>query len=198
MTKVVLFDADGVLTLPEEFFSVVYARSHGLDPEPFERFFRNDWKPFVTGKADLKESIVANPGLWQWPGDADSLLAYWFEIEDVRNEELIGVIQQLKAEGIRCCLATEQERYRGNYMRETMFKDLFDNYYITAELGVSKTDPEFFQVIITDLAVRNPGLEPHDIVFFDDSQSKVDTACSVGIDGRLYTDTEQVRSLLSS
>jgi len=62
---IVLFDVDGVVILPEEVFSVVYARSHGLDPKPFEQFFRNDWKPIVTGKVDLKESITANPELWQ-------------------------------------------------------------------------------------------------------------------------------------
>jgi hypothetical protein len=62
-TTIVLFDADGVLTLAEEVFSVVYARSHGLDPKPFEQFFRNDWKPIVTGKVDLKESIAANTAL---------------------------------------------------------------------------------------------------------------------------------------
>ena len=194
--KIVLFDADGVLTLPEEVFSVVYARSHGLDPEPFEQFFRNDWKPIVTGKADLKESIAANPDLWQWDGDTDSLLKYWFETEDVRNEELIGLIRQLSAQGIPCYLATEQEKYRGDYMREVMFKDLFAGYYVTAELGVSKTEPEFFQAILDDLKGQYPEIEPKDVVFFDDSQSKVDTACSVGIDGQLYTGVEQVKKFL--
>lgn len=191
-----LFDADGVLTLPEEAFSVVYARSHGLDLEPFEQFFRNDWKPIVTGKADLKEAIAANPELWQWHGDIDDLLKFWFETEDVRNEELIAIIHMLKDSGAGCYLATEQERYRGNYMREVMFKDLFDSYYITAELGVSKTEPAFFQAIIDDLQRQDPTVQPRDIVFFDDSQAKVDTACSVGIDGRLYTDIEQVRSMV--
>lgn len=196
--KIVLFDADGVLTLPEEAFSVVYARSHGLDSRPFEQFFRNDWKPIVTGKADLKEAIAANPGLWQWHGDVDDLLKYWFETEDVRNEELIKLIHELKSQGIRCYLATEQEKYRGNYMRDVMFKGLFDGYYITAELGVSKTEPEFFRAIIDDLKRQYPEIEPEDITFFDDSQSKVDTACSVGVDGRLYTNIEQVRSTLRS
>ncbi len=196
--KIALFDADGVLTLPEEVFSVVYARSHGLDLEPFEQFFRTDWKPIVTGKADLKESIAANPKLWQWRGDVDDLLKYWFEIEDVCNEELLEIIRQLRTMGIACYLATEQEKYRGIYMREVMFKDIFDGYYITAELGVSKTEPEFFEAIISDLQSKYPAIVPEDMVFFDDSQSKVATACSVGIDGRLYTDVEQVRSLLSS
>lgn len=194
--KIVLFDADGVLTLPEEVFSVVYARSHGLDPEPFENFFRNDWKPVVTGKKDLKEVIAANPELWQWDGEIDDLLNYWFETEDVQNEELVAVIKKLKDVGIRCYLATEQERYRGEYMKNVMFKDLFNDYFVTAELGVSKTEPQFFELILNKLKQEFSDLEPHDVIFFDDSQSKVDTACSVGINGQLYTDVEQVRKLL--
>ena len=98
--KYVLFDADGVLTLPEDVFSVVYARSHALDPEPFEDFFRNKWQPIVTGAKDLKESIAANPELWKWDGSVDELLNYWFKNEDVRNEELLKVIGELKDKGI--------------------------------------------------------------------------------------------------
>jgi len=190
----VLFDADGVLTLPEEVFSVVYARSRGLDTEPFEQFFRNDWKSIVTGKKDLKESIAENPGLWQWDGGVDELLDYWFKTEDVRNEELIAVIRELKEKGVPCYLATEQEKYRGQYMKNVMFGDLFDGYFVTAELGVSKTEPEFFEAIINELKAKYPAIEPKDITFFDDSQSKVDTANSVGINGQLFTGVELVKA----
>ena len=41
--EAVLFDADGVLILPEEVFSVVYAKSHGLSPAPFDQFFRESF-----------------------------------------------------------------------------------------------------------------------------------------------------------
>ena len=195
---VILFDADGVLTLPEEVFSVVYTRSHGLDPKPFEDFFRNDWHPIVTGQKDLKESISENPGLWQWPGTPEELLDYWFKTEDVRNEELLDVIRQLKALGKACFLATDQEKYRGEYMKNVMFKDLFNDYFISAELGVTKTDPQFFEAIITTLRQTMPDLDAQNIVFFDDSQSKVDTARSVGINGQLYTGVEQVKALLEA
>jgi putative hydrolase of the HAD superfamily len=195
--RAILFDADGVLTLAEEVFSVVYARARGLDIKPFERFFQTDWKLIVTGRADLKESIAANPQLWQWDGNVDELLKYWFESEDVRNQELIEVIRDLKAKGFICCLATEQDKYRGAYMRDIMFKDLFDKFYITADIGISKTEAGFFTAITDDLKLLHPELEPQDIIFFDDSQSKVDTAKSVGIDARLYTGVDQVRQLLS-
>lgn len=197
-TQIVLFDADGVLTLPEEVFSVVYAQSHGLDPEPFEQLFKNNWKPIVTGKKDLKESIAENPELWQWQGNADDLLEYWFKTEDVRNEELIGLIQEMKNRGVPCYLATEQEKYRGEYMKNVMFKDLFDGYFVTAELGVSKTEPKFFEMIIDNLKTKYSDIEPKDITFFDDSQSKVDTAKSVGIDGHLFTGADQVKAFVAT
>ena len=105
--RVILFDADGVLTLPEEVFSIVYSRSHGFDIEPFEQFFRNDWQEIVTGKKDLKESIAENQELWQWDKSPEELLKFWFETEDVRNEELLELVSKLRAKGIFCYLATD-------------------------------------------------------------------------------------------
>lgn len=194
--RVVLFDADGVLTLPEEAFTVMYSRSHGLNPEPFEQFFRESWPAIVTGKKDLKESIIENSELWQWNGRVDELLEYWFKTEDVRNEELLALIKGLREQGLVCYLATDQERYRGEYMKNVMFKDLFDGYFVSAELGVTKTDPKFFERIVERLKQTNPELKPNDIIFYDDSQSKVDTACTVGIKGQLYKSVEQVRDFL--
>lgn len=126
MVRCILFDADGVLTLPEDVFSVVYARSHGLDTEPFENFFKNEWYPIVTGSKDLKDSIAANRELWQWNGNVDELLEYWFKTEDVRNEELIDVIGDISTKGVPCYIATDQEKYRAEYMKNVMFKGSFD------------------------------------------------------------------------
>ncbi len=194
-TQVILFDADGVLALPEEVFSVVYAKSHGFDTEPFEQFFRNDWKEIVTGKKDLKQSILENKELWRWNGSPEELLAYWFRTEDVRNEELLELVSKLRVKGIFCYIATDQEKYRGKYMQDVMFKDLFDGYFISADLGVTKTNPKFFETIVEQLQQKYPELLPQAITFFDDSQSKVDTACSVGINGQLYEGIQQVEAL---
>lgn len=196
--KAVLFDADGVLTLPEDVFSVVYARSHGLDTEPFENFFRNEWYPIVTGVKDLKDSIAANPELWRWSGTTDELLEYWFKTEDVRNEGLLKLIANLKEKDVSCYLATDQEKYRAEYMKSVMFKDLFSGYFVSAELGVTKTDPRFFELVLESLKAQYPALKPDEVIFFDDSQSKVDTAKSVGIDARLFETNDQIKDLLNA
>lgn len=193
----VLFDADGVLTLPEEVFSVVYARSHGLDDEPFEHFFKTEWRDFVTGKRDLKEAIASNPELWQWDGDADSLLDYWFKTEDIRNDALIALIQELGQKGLTCYLATEQEKYRAAYMKDVMFKGLFRDHFVTCKIGFKKSEPAFFEEIIRRLQVEMPSLTPDEIVFFDDDQPKVNTALSVGINAHLYQSIDHVKEVLS-
>lgn len=196
--KCIVFDADGVLTLPEEAFSVVYTRSRGLDIKPFEDFFKNEWQPIVTGFEDLKDNIVANPDFWQWSGSPDELLDFWFKAEDVRNGELIKLIKKLRATGVTCYLATDQEKYRAEYMKETMFKDLFDGYFVSAELGFTKTDPRFFELVLQSLRTQHSELEANDIVFFDDSQSKVDTAKQLGIDAILFKNNSQVEAFLDN
>ena len=189
--KVFLFDADGVLTVPEELFTRMYSRTHGLENEPFEQFFREQWQDIVTGKRDLKEAIVDHQELWQWQGTVDELVAYWCESEDLRHEPMIKQVRKLKQLGVPCYLATDQEKYRGNYMREVMFAGLFDDYFISAELGYSKDNPQFFEEVMKKLLAQHPELQPQDVVFFDDSQHKVDAAKSFGIDAKLFTTVEQ-------
>jgi putative hydrolase of the HAD superfamily len=194
--KALLFDADGVMTLPEEFFSVVYARSHGLDPEPFEEFFKGDWADFVTGRKDLKQHIDEHPELWQWNGDADSLIKYWCEVEDIRNVELIELIKTYRDAGLKCYMATEQEVYRGRYIKEVMFPDIFDGHFITSEIGLKKNDPDFYRTVLASMEIDIPYLHPEEIVFFDDSQSKLDAADAVGFRTVLYDGIECVQGAL--
>jgi len=196
MQKVLLFDADGVLNLPEEFFTQVYAKSRGLDPEPFEDFFKNNWQLIVTGQKDLKESIAENSDLWQWSGTPDELVEIWCKTEDLRNNDMLELIVKFKHAGCPCYLATDQETYRGNYMRDVMFKGLFDGYFISAEMGCTKDNPKFFDFVIGRIQINQPDVKTSEIIFFDDSQSKVDTAIRCGIDGRLFKSIEQVKELL--
>jgi len=195
-SRVILFDADGVLTIPEELFSVVYAKSHGLDPEPFEVFFKTEWSDFVTGEQDLKDHIRSNPNLWHWNEEPEKLLEYWFKSEDIQNSEMIELVKALRTNGIPCYLATEQEKYRGEYMKNVMFKNLFDGYYVTAEMGIKKSDPKFFEYIEKELTEKYSLSSPSDITFFDDSQSKVDAAKAAGLNAHLFTGIEDFKKEL--
>lgn len=197
MHKVILFDTDGVLTFRERNFSEMYIGKYGLKPQPILEFFTTEWRDFVTGKKDLKDHISTHPEVWQWSGTPQELLDYWFKSEDNRNEELLAVIRRLRAKGIQCYIVTEQEKYRTDYVINVMFKDEFDGYFSTCEIGYKKSDSRYFKAVLMGLRQEITDLRPDDIIYIDDSEDKLLAAREVGIDGELYTGPEQVSHLLS-
>lgn len=195
--EAVWFDADGVLTLPEDFFSVMYAKSRGLDPESLGSFFRGDFSKAMIGKADLKELVRHHNDVWKWEGDVDELLKLWFSSEDVRNQPLIDLISGLRRSNVLCFLATNQEKYRAAYMKKVMFPGLFDGHFISSELGAQKPEPEYFLRAKNKMKNEHPTINLHETYFFDDRQENVDAASKVGLRAFLYESVEQVKTVLS-
>lgn len=196
--RATLFDADGVLTLAEEFFSQTYARSRGMDPKSFDQFFKEQFPAARLGRADLKELIAKNQDIWQWDGQLDDLLAQWFKSEDVRNQPLLDYIQTVRAKGIPCYVATNQEKYRGEYIKSVMFAGQFDGYFISADMGTAKPEPSFFRAIIESLQAQDSTLKAENIAFFDDTQNHVDAAASLGLAASLYTSLDDVKAVFEN
>jgi putative hydrolase of the HAD superfamily len=189
--SVALFDVDGVLNRPKEFFSQRYAREHGIDPEKLETFFDDSFEQASLGKRDLLEVIVEQKALWQWDQDPQLLLDDWFAAENASDHELLAVVARAKASGIEVYLATQQEAHRAQFIRDVMYPGLFDGAFMTCELGVPKHDPAFYQAILDQLDAA-----PESIIYFDDRQNLVDLSRTLGIDGYLYDDPLQVTDLL--
>lgn len=190
-----LFDADGVLTVPEELFSHVYAKRYDLPIEPFKRFFKEQFPAALIGQADLKELITSNKDVWQY-GTPDEIMNDWFEGEDLRNSQAIAVVEELRRRGEKCYLATNQERYRGRYMKTVMFDGLFDAYFVSGEIGVMKPHVEFFEHVLESIQSNIPGITPDNIIFFDDTPDHVDGARRCGLNAHLYERIDQLKALL--
>ncbi len=196
--KTVLFDADGVTITPIEPFSVQYAKLHGLDPKVLSSFFDAHFGEALVGKRDLKELLEAKRELWAWKGPIEDLLTNWFEAENHNNQELLIFIHQLRANGLPCYLAMNQEKYRSKYINEVMFPETFDFIYSSADIGFKKPDPIYYQHIIKELQNAHIIQEPSEIVYFDDSVSNVRAAKDLGLQGHVYTSVEQVKKVLMS
>src|SRR6185437_4452117 len=178
-----LFDADGVVVQAPDYFSRIYASKHGLDVHDLEKFFDDKFRATSVGKGDLKELIAARRDVWRFEGNPGDLVAEWLAAEDCPNAELVVLIQKLRQQGVVVGLASVQEKYRAAYMRDVMFPNMFDDYFFSCELGVAKGDPKFFQKVIDALRVQ-----PEKIAYFDDSQSALDVAATLGIATYLYAD----------
>ena len=195
MFKIVLFDADGVVVKRRKYFSEIYAEKTGLDARAdFLPFFQGEFRNCVVGKADLKRIIKPWLPKWKWDKGADAFLQLWFETESNIQRDLLDYVAGLRKQGVRCYLASQQERYRGEYLIDKLgLRDKFDGFFMTYELGVRKDDKQFFQLILEKLKYPAP-----EILFADDEQENLDAASETGISTHFYSDLEAFRKFVES
>lgn len=181
--EALVFDVDGVLVEPWGFANYLKREYPHIAPQTAE-FFRGIFHECLTGKADMRAELPPYLEKWGWPHSLDHFLQVWFEAEREVDARLIAAVQQARAAGIRCVVATNQECYRVEYMREQMgFNNYFDGIYSSAALGEKKPDRRFFEAVSRGLNVP-----VGQVMFWDDSQANVDAARAHGWQAELYTD----------
>lgn len=200
MNKVVICDVDGVLLCPKEPFSWTYARANGLDRQGFTAFFWGEFQEALIDKADLKDLITKHNHTWQWDGPVDELLEQWFETEYIPNKPLLDQINRLRTNGIACYYATNQEKYRAAYLRNRLLKRTFDGGYVSSDLRTKKPDQAFFDAVIADITTNHPDIQPHHMLFIDDTLEHIEGARVAGINAHHYTpkSAQKIMELLSS
>lgn len=196
--KILLLDADGVLILTNGFFSMHYAAKNNLDADKLWQFFKNSFPASTVGNADLKELINDNRDVWGLEGDVDELLSEWFLFEANKNTALITeLVSILKNNNITTYLATNQEKYRGEYFKNHLFNyGLINGYFISNELGAAKPSDEYFKIVLEKLHKKHPHVPLSQIYFFDDSPSNIKVAREHGINAHLYENPRQLKEIL--
>ncbi len=184
--RALLLDADGVCIESRGRFSEKYAADHGVDPTEFIKFFTGPFQDALRGKADLKDLIRKHTEIWRWNENPDDILQDWFEFENHTNKELVGLVATIKSAGMPVFLATNQEKYRADYLKNIMFPGVFTGVISSSEVGYVKDEPAFWMMAIGRLATSVPGIIPEEILYYDDSESGVLTAAEVGIVANVY------------
>lgn len=189
MIKVLIFDADGVL-INGDIFSKRFSKEYNIDISKINPFFDGPFKDCLVGKADLKEVLAPYLEKWGWKDGVDNFLEYWFSTEHSIDQELINYIQEHRKNGIKCVIATNQEKYRADYLFNKIgFVNSFDKMYVSAHLGHKKTNKEFFEKLVNDLN----SIRKDEILFWDDDMENINTAKEFGINAELYTTFEDFK-----
>jgi putative hydrolase of the HAD superfamily len=183
MISTLILDADGVL-IHGNSFSERLSRDYDVDKDKEREFFTGKFQECLVGKADLKESIAPYLTSFGWKGTVDELLEYWFAQEYELNKPLIEYVGRLRQSGTHVVLATNQEKYRTQYMLDHMgFDGVFNKIYSSAHLGLKKPAVEFFAHLVDDLQVNKD-----QVLFWDDDQRNIDGALEYGIHAEFYHD----------
>lgn len=188
----VVFDVDGVLVHAGEFGKLLESR-YGIDREVQSGFFQGPFRECVRGRADLREVIGPFLQEWNWPGTVDDFLRVWFEADSEVDQGSLDVASRLRADGYACYVASTQERHRAAYLRDVVgLGARFDELFFSWEVGVTKGDPMFFELVTVQI-----GLAPERILFFDDVDGIVETARGVGWKAEVYASGDDMWELLA-
>jgi FMN phosphatase YigB (HAD superfamily) len=113
MISIILFDVDGVLIRPTEYYSRILSRKGFIEaPTQIDAFYKTDM-PCTVGKEDplIRIREYLDNMLWEKSAQEYFDEQFAFEKQFVDNELLDG-ISRLRSSGIQCYLATDQNHYR--------------------------------------------------------------------------------------
>jgi putative hydrolase of the HAD superfamily len=179
----ILFDADGVVQYApdrrESWAALLRGRDDAVDD--FARALFDVERSCYQGQGDFLAALPDLLAQWNCDGTVDDLLRAWTAIHV--DSEVVRLIATVRASGVLCCLATNQEPFRGRYMSETLdYGAVFDRQFYSCDLGVAKPDPRYFAAILERL-----GRPPQDVLFIDDLEANTRAAASVGIHTETFT-----------
>ncbi|AKU16700.1 HAD family hydrolase [Luteipulveratus mongoliensis] len=181
--RAVLWDADGVLQHGHPAPGHSGAAEVRGWPERLNDMGGPDFADalFAAEKAPLRgeepfrpavERLLIDRGLSVSPED---VLALWDDVHV--DSEAFDVVDRVRAQGISCALATNQQDHRVRLMRDTLGYDAhFDRTYYSSEVGAMKPEPEYFRRVLADLELPSEAT-----LFIDDSAANVESASVLGI-----------------
>lgn len=189
--RVHIFDADGVVIRSWGFADVLEER-YGITRHQTRSFFKGPFRECLIGRASLRGALVPFLTEWGWPESVDEFVHLWMTSDDQPVDDLLAVVRDLREAGETCCLASNQEAVRADYLRHEMgFAKQFDALFFSCDLGLAKPDPEFFRTVNARLS--SPDMA---VFFWDDDLRNVQAAVEVGWQATVYETVESVTGLV--
>jgi putative hydrolase of the HAD superfamily len=111
----------------------------------------------------------------------------WLSID----HDTLEVLLDLKAGGTRLALLSNAGRDFGSYFRHGTLGDLFEQVFVSGELGTIKPSAEIFEHVMAEL-----GVTPAETVFIDNKEANVRGAEALGISGHVFTTAQDLRAYL--
>jgi putative hydrolase of the HAD superfamily len=195
--RVVVFDYGEVISAtPTTEDRAALAALAGGDAEVF-------WPAYWRHRDALDQGTLSIQAYWRgierelgesW-GDA-TIHRLW--LADFRSwltidRDTLDVLLDLQEGGTRMALLSNAGRDFGSYFRHGTLGDLFEQVFVSGELGTIKPSAEIFEHVLAEL-----GVTPAQTVFVDNKEANVRGAEALGIAGHVFTTAPDLRAYLES
>lgn len=181
-------DVDGVLIDLPDFYCSRFPSG------PVRALFAGDFLSASTGRSDLLDHLPAFMAQVGREGEAAAFYREWLDYENRPNRAMLGAVRELRAQGWRVYLATNQERHRtAHLLRESGLGELVDGHFASYLVGHRKPDPAYYAAVTAQLCVP-----AGQILFWDDTGENVAAARWAGWVAYQFTGVEEFRRRMES
>lgn len=201
MIEAVIFDYGGVLSTTPFAGIAEYEQKMGYPEKSLARLLfgkgaspqgptdepDHDWHLLETGRLTLDEfhsrlAERSEAALGQ-PLDLGDYAQFLRELGVGVHWMMIHRVRELRAEGYRTAILTNNVREWGGYWKGSIPLDLFDLVVDSCDVGLRKPDPAIYRLTCERLEVA-----PESAVFLDDTRRHVEGARQVGLHAILVRD----------
>lgn len=194
--KLVLFDVGGVFVEAElERYVQLGCAAFQTNPNSLRREIAKKLPSFEMGQLDSE-------GFWREIGESlqqsgegtKSIVSncgdFWkniFRATLTINQQLLQVVEALRSKGCAVGALSNTIAEHADILEEIGFYKHFDPCILSCRVGMRKPQAEIFT-----LAARKAGVPVKQCLFVDDQIDNIKAAKAVGMDGVLFTSSEQL------
>jgi len=154
---------------------------------PTEAIPDHDWYLLETGRLTLDEFhlrlVARSEAALGQPLDLGVYAQFLRDLGVGVHWMMVHRVRELRAEGYRTAILTNNIKEWGGYWKESIPLELFDVVVDSCDVGLRKPDPAIFR-----LTCERLGVAPEAAVFLDDTRRHVESARAVGLQAVLVRD----------
>ncbi len=184
MIKVFLFDFFDVVR-EDSFHSWMRAHGYTRDDAPGEVSRRMD-----TGQINVEQFLDELASI---AGQTAQEIRSEFAAYTAINADVVSYIRELRDSYLAALVSNADAHFLRDVIAKNGLDDVFDELFISSEIGFAKPDPEFFAHVLDQLDV-----EPREVLFIDDQEKNVQAAEQCGIQSVVFTSADDLRSEVRS
>ena len=193
MIKTIIFDFNGIFGDDSDDWEGYkgFVKQAGLSVKKLSSIIDSYWPKISIGKQNLIDFMQGVSEASANKVSKEKLLQTYLGSTRI-DREVLDFARGLKKKGLKLIVLSNETKEAMDYkIKKFNLKEIFDELYGSAHIGMTKRNPDSFRLVI-----NKHGLNPKETLFIDDRAENIEMAMSLGITGILYRNLRQLKKEL--